>query len=157
MNLTRVGISSLIFSLAVLAGSESAVAGDRSASIGFSPAVGVRAHVFVRDHDVDVSVVGAQGEYKETLTVETEKKLKINLEDYNFDGHMDFSISHIDDGMGTYEIFQVYVYSGKEKKFVLLTPKCGDEFINVVVSKRTRTLTNSYVLDNRNKTCKMKF
>ncbi|MYN20593.1 hypothetical protein GTP81_28015 [Rugamonas sp. FT107W] len=109
----------------------------------------MQASLVVHAHEVEVSVSGAQGESKETIGVETEKNLKIKVEDYNFDGHKDFSISHVDDGMGSYDVYQVYVYSVEQRKFIPLAPQCGDEFINLVVNKRSRTLVNSYVLNNR--------
>ena len=116
-------------------------------SVSFSPARGI-----------DVAVTNAGQVVSEEIVVETEKKIKVNLADYNFDGHMDFSLSHTDDGMGTYQVYQIYVFSPAEHKFVQLTPKCGDEFINVVLSKPSqRTLTNSYVSQNQFKSCKAKY
>ena len=94
---------------------------------------------------------------QKTIALETEKRLKISVEDYNFDGHKDFAISHVDDGMGTYQVSQVYVYSAQAEKFIPLAPKCGDEFINLAVDKARRTLTSSYVVVNKYKTCQMKF
>lgn len=132
-------------------------AGESFTELAFSPIAGVEAIVRVKGDAVELSIHGAFGDSKETIAVDTEKRLKITVEDYNFDGHPDFAISHVDDGMGTYQIYQVYVYSTKENKFVPLVPQCGDEFINLVVSKGARTLTNSYIVDNRYKTCKMKF
>lgn len=160
MRFTKPGLpSSFFFAVTFLASQPvpAVAGGDGVAGIRFSPASGVEANLVVRDHEVDVALTGARGSSTETIAVETEKTLKIKVEDYNFDGHKDFSVSHIDDGMGTYEIYQVYLYSDKEKKFVLLAPPCGDEFINLVLDKRAHTLINSYMVDNRYKTCKKKF
>jgi len=148
-------LSWMFFFLVACADSSLAAADANVAPIRFAPTAGVKASLLVHEHEVDISVTGAHGESRETVVVETEKNLKINLEDYNFDGHMDFSISHVDGGMGTYDVHQVYVYSVEQNKFVQLTPKCGDEFINLVVDKRSRTLLSSYVVNNRYMTCKM--
>jgi hypothetical protein len=135
----------------------SAFAAADASKLAFSPLCDVKAEVVAKDQEVTITVRHGAEVATETIQVETEKKLKLAVDDFNFDGHPDFAISHTDDGMGTYTISQIYSYSAREKKFVALTPKCGDEFINVVVSKKKRTLTNSYMVDNRYKTCTMKF
>lgn len=81
----------------------------------------------MRGDEVEVSLLRAQGETSETIVVETEKNMKIKLEDCNFDGHKDFSVSHLDDGMATYDVYQVYVYSVEQGKFIPLSPRYGDE------------------------------
>ncbi|CAN7690755.1 hypothetical protein LJR289_005508 [Pseudoduganella sp. LjRoot289] len=144
----------LVISAVSLSPSAPACAADR---ISFSPSKGVEAVLLINGPAVQLKLSGPEIDASDTIEVETEKKLKISVEDYNFDGHKDFSVSHLDDGMGTYQIYQVYLYSLKEKKFLPLTPKCGDEFINLVVNKTKRTLTNSYMVDNRYKTCQMKY
>jgi len=130
---------------------------DGGGGVTFAPASGVEASLAVSGPQVLLKVQGKQGESEETIAVETGKRLKISVEDYNFDGHKDFAISHVDDGMGAYQISQVYVYSAQAQKFLPLAPKCGDEFINLVVNKTKRTLTSSYVVENKYKTCRMKF
>jgi hypothetical protein len=121
--------------------------------IKFSPAPGLEVRLQSGFQQVELSYDG----HSETIAVDTEKPLRIKVADYNFDGHLDFSISHVDDGMGTYDLYDIYVYAPKEKKFVLLQPKCGDAFINVALAKRERALINSYMVQGRYKTCKMKF
>lgn len=157
MRSTKTGWPSPFLFAVSLALSPPAVAGGGVAEVRFSPTTGVEANLIVRDHAVEVALTGVNGGSTETIAIETEKKLNLKLEDYDFDGHKDFSVSHVDDGMGTYEIYQVYLYSSKENKFVLLAPPCGEEFINLVVEKRARTLVNSYISNNRYKTCKKKF
>lgn len=125
--------------------------------MAFSPAKGVWAELTVKDHSVELSLASDGGSATETIAVETEKKLRVRIEDYNFGGHKDFSISHTDNGMGTYEISLVYVYTPRERKFVPLAPRCGDEFINLALDKSRRTLTNSYVVDNKYRTCQARF
>lgn len=143
-----------IMAIAAVAGAANACA--QAADPGrteFSPAKGVQAVLTVKGQEVELNLAGAT----EMIAVETEKKLRIKVEDYNFDGYKDFAISHTDDGMGTYEISLVYVYSPKEKKFVPLAPRCGDEFINLALNKAKKTLTNSYIVDNKYRTCQAKY
>lgn len=139
--------------------SVTAHAGGTADRVTFSPAPGVEASLTVSVPQVLLKIKSKQGGSQETIALETEKSLTIRVEDYNFDGHKDFAISHIDDGMGTYQISHVYVYvySAQAEKFLPLTPKCGDEFINLAINKAKRTLTSSYVLENTYKTCRMKF
>jgi hypothetical protein len=142
----------LIFSLSV-----GIVRAASPNTLSFAPMCGVSTDVVAIGPEVTVTVKKGSDVKTEKIQVETEKNLKLSVDDYNFDGHPDFAISHIDDGMGTYTIYQIYIYSPKENKFVLLSPKCGDEFVNMVVSKKKRTLTNSYMVENEFKTCTMKF
>jgi len=125
--------------------------------IEFSPTKGMQALLTAKGQEVELNLAGEGKQATEIITVETEKRLRLKIEDYNFDGFRDFSISHADDGMGTYEVSLVYVYSPNEKKFVPLAPRCGDEFINLVVNKSRKTLTNSYVVDNKYRTCQAKY
>jgi hypothetical protein len=130
---------------------------DTSGVLSFSPAKGIYVEVTTNREEVTINLKKGGVITSEKISVETEKNLKIIAEDYNFDGHLDFSISHVDDGMGTYAIYQIYVYSVEDRAFHLLLPKCGDEFINVSVSKKDRSLTNSYFADNQFKTCIAKY
>ncbi len=138
-----------------LAASSCAFAND--GDVTFSPASGVVATLLVRGQQVELTLQGLHGDSRQVIGVETERPLRIDVEDYNFDGHRDFAISRLDDGMGTYRIHQVYVYAASEGRFVALAPKCGDEFINLRVDKRNRALINSYVEEQRYRTCVMKF
>ncbi len=125
--------------------------------VSFTPESKIFAKLTVNEQDVSLTVKNGDRITAETIHIDTEKTLKLEVKDYNFDGRKDFSISHIDDGMGTYRIYQIYVFSPQQKKFVPLQPKCGDEFINVVISDKKRTLTNSFFSDNQVKSCSMKF
>lgn len=126
--------------------------------LSFSPVPGVTANVSVNQNLVTLTLKNGASTTKEEINVDTEKKIRVQLADYNFDGYRDFSTSHTDDGMGTYQIYQIYVFSPQEKKFVQLQPTCGDDFINVVVSKPSqRRLVSSYFSDNRLKICTKKY
>ena len=144
------------FVLVAMLASEHARSADPESSV-FSPAKGVTAQLEVRGHEVQLSLVSHDGRMNDTLAIDTEKPLRIKVEDYNFDGYKDFAISHTDDGMGTYEIFYVYAYSRAEKKFRPLLPRCGDQFINLAIDRAGRTLTNSYFRGNRIRTCLMRY
>jgi hypothetical protein len=135
--------------------SANAVAKDNGAV--FTPDAGVVVKLAAGEQEVNVTIDGQKGQVEQKIVVETEHKLTITVEDYNFDGYKDFSISHLDDGMGTYSIYQVYLYSPKSERFVTLTPACGDEFINLRLVKKKRLLVNSYVDGNKWKSCNAKF
>jgi phosphate-selective porin len=121
------------------------------------PEPGISAEVRTNGQEVTVTIKKGKSLIADKIEIETEKSLKLASDDYNFDGKEDFSISHLDDGMGTYTISQIYIYSSKNKKFEVLRPECGDEFINIVVSKKNRSLTNSYISDNQFKTCTVRY
>jgi hypothetical protein len=132
-----------------------ASAADRA--MVFSPMTGVKATVTVHEQQVEVTVTGPRGRTTETLPFETEQPLRINVEDYNFDGHRDFSVSHLDDGKGTYDLYDIYVYSPKSGRFERLAPTCGDDFINVRLDRKHRALINTRVENYRFMECRMKF
>lgn len=123
----------------------------------FSPAPGISTTVTTQDQDVTLIIRKGANLTSETIHIDTEKRLNLISEDYNLDGHKDFSISHLDDGMGTYTIYQIYLFSEKDGKFIAAQPKCGDEFINIVFSRIRRTLTNSYFSENKVKSCTVKY
>lgn len=62
-------------------------------------------------------------------------------------------MSHIDDGMGTYTIYKIYVHSKREDMFVKLRPSCGGDFINIILAKKKRQLINSYMTPDGWETC----
>lgn len=134
-----------------------AAASAGCAPTAFAPKQGISASVSVDGQQLDYEVRKGDSANTGALTLETEKTVRVTVADYNFDGYQDFSASHTDDGMGTYTLFHIFVYEPKTNNFVALTPKCGDEFINVVVNPKKRTLTNSYFADNRMKSCSAKY
>lgn len=129
----------------------------KECEVHFSPMPGVAVKLYVKDQNVDLQVTAGESVKHERVTVETEKPLKVAIDDYNFDSYKDFSFSHTDDGMGVFDVTTIYVYSEKDGRFVLMAPDCGDEFINLRIVKEKRMLINSYVEDNRYKTCRMRF
>lgn len=126
-------------------------------SLTFQPACGISARVAVAGPRLTYEVSKAKATNSAALTVETEKAVHITVADYNFDGYKDFAAWHIDDGMGTYSIFRIFVYVPKANDFVEITPQCGDEFINIVLNVKKHTLSNSFFADNRMKSCSKKY
>ncbi|BAQ76586.1 MULTISPECIES: XAC2610-related protein [Pseudomonas] len=102
--------------------------------------------------------VKSNGNHKVSdFAFETDKKLHIALDDFNFDGVGDFAVWHTDDGMGTYRIFRVFIYDVKTIAFTEIFPSCGDEFINLVTDKKNRSLNSTYYEDNIPKQCVTSF
>ena len=123
----------------------------------FTPARGLKATLSVREQQVELTVTGPRGRSSETLPFETEQPLRIKVDDYNFDGHKDFSVSHVDDGKGTYDLYDIYVYAPKTGKFERLAPTCGEDFINVRLDRKRRALINTRVENYRFTSCRMTF
>lgn len=121
--------------------------------VEFEPTTGVFARVKVEGALVTFEVGKPLGTNNGAVAVETEKALHIAVADYNFDGFKDFSVSYIDSGMGTYTLFRIFAYNNTAKRFVEISPTCGDEFINVALNKNRRTLTSSYFAVNQMKLC----
>lgn len=125
--------------------------------LSFSPTSNVATTVVANGQDVKVTVKKGASFTSKNIHIDTEKRLDLTAEDYNFDGYKDFSIAHLDDGMGTYTIYQIYIFSKENGKFIAAKPKCGDEFINIALSKKDHTLTNSFFSENQIKTCTTKY
>ena len=153
--LVRITVIATAFTATCMATHQPAYAAD-AASV-FAPAPGVKATLTVRDQQVEITVTGPRGRSTETIPFDTEQPLRINVADYNFDGHRDFSVSHVDDGKGTYDLYDIYVYAPKTGKFERLAPTCGEDFINVRLDRKRRALVNTRVENFRFTTCRMKF
>ncbi|WP_430292875.1 XAC2610-related protein [Pseudomonas sp. B1-22] len=80
----------------------------------------------------------------------------MEIADYNFDKNLDFSIWHSDDGNGTYDIYRIFIYNQKSNTFSEVHSKCGDEFINANIDKKTKTITSTIFEDNTPKICHTK-
>ncbi|MEN2401395.1 hypothetical protein GKZ90_0016515 [Flavobacterium sp. MC2016-06] len=78
----------------------------------------------------------------------TDKEMHVAIEDYNFDGYKDFSVYRLDDGMGVYTIYQIFIYNPTNGKFKALqipvncNPEC-DEFCDVQINPKKKTLQSS--------------
>jgi len=87
-----------LFPISVLAYDPSAFNVDTSKNIS--------AKVLLKDNDsLSASVLGSDKVLStEDIDVSSDKRNHIAFEDYNRDGYKDFSIWHLDEGMGTYKI-----------------------------------------------------
>ncbi|MGC0831333.1 XAC2610-related protein [Pantoea agglomerans] len=113
----------------------------------------ISAKVLLKDNDsleVSVSEAGKQVN-QENVDVSSEKKNHITFEDYNRDGYKDFSIWHLDEGMGTYKIYRLFLFSPADKKFKEIKPTCGDDFVNVRIEGHD--LINMIYDDNTPESC----
>ncbi|WP_350437369.1 XAC2610-related protein [Pseudocitrobacter faecalis] len=87
----------------------------------------------------------------ENVDVSSGKKNHITFEDYNRDGYKDFSIWHLDEGMGTYKIYRLFIFSPPDKNFKEIKPTCGDDFVNLRIEGHD--LINMIYDDNIPKPC----
>ncbi len=99
---------------ACLLASSAASAETIRTPVSFSPTRGINARVTIQGSRVDYEVWRGRSTKVGEFTVETERKLKIDVSDYDFDGYTDFAVSHIDDGMGTYSVSYIFVYVPKK-------------------------------------------
>lgn len=81
-----------------------------------------------------------------SIRVEALRDLRIDIDDYNFDGVKDFSINYLDDGWGTYEISRIFVFSSLVANFNEVFPNgkdCPGEFMSIRVDKKNRAIISS--------------
>jgi hypothetical protein len=121
----------------------------------FTPAPGVRAVVDTNDGSLNWKIYYKGGSSWGTESLDTEKAVRIAVDDYDFSGHLGFSVGHVDDGMGTYTIHRVFTYSPSARRFVERSPapSCGDEFINLQVDKKNRRLISTMWDQNVPESC----
>lgn len=111
------------------------------------------ATVTIKEHEVSYNVIDKGGEHRGEIPIETETKIHIDVDDYAFKGKNGFSIWYMDEGMGTYTIHRIFLFSKKYGKFMERFPSCGDEFINLKIDKKNKFLTSTYYNENVPKTC----
>ncbi|MDF3832026.1 hypothetical protein P3W85_03515 [Cupriavidus basilensis] len=115
----------------------------------FSPNSSTEVCIRVNDEDVSYEIFEMSGAVaSKKIVFQSEEKLHIEVSDYNFDGQLDFSVWHIDEGMGVYKIYRIFLYSPKIMDFVDGFPACGDEFINVEIDKRRKAIVGTYFREN---------
>lgn len=98
-------------------------------------------------------LVKENGRPDKVIELDAEKKIHIEISDYNFDGVKDFSVWHMDDGMGVYKMYRVFVFDIKTEGFLEIFPDCGDEFINLKVNNVLRYLISTYFEGGEPKSC----
>ncbi|MFB5154314.1 hypothetical protein WJH60_32505 [Burkholderia orbicola] len=110
----------------------------------FTPSPGVVAEVKIRGSDLVWTLSGEGGVNRGWVNIDTEKPLNIKIGSYDFSGRLGFWVSHVDDGMGVYEIDRIFTFSPSSSEFVERFPACGDEFVNLKIIKRGRYLVSTY-------------
>lgn len=114
---------------------------------------GIAAKIVLKNNDsLSVSVLdGKKNLNTEDIDVSSEKKNHILPDDYNRDGYKDFSVWHLDEGMGTDKIYRMFIFTPAEKKFKEIKPTCGDDFINIRIDGDN--LINMTYEDSAPKSC----
>lgn len=85
-----------------------------------------------------------EGRPAREIALDAEKKIHIEVNDYNFDGAKDFATWHMDDGMGIYKVYRVFVFNKKNDDFIEIFPDCSDEFLNLKVDSALMALISTY-------------
>jgi len=129
--------------------------GCNNTVLDVNSAEGISANIFLKDNDsLSVSILNDGNVLStEDIDVSSEKKNHIIIEDYNRDGYKDFSLWHLDEGMGTHKIYRLFIFSKTEKKFKEIKPTCGDDFVNIRTDGGD--LINVIYDDNAPKLCTM--
>ncbi|MDN2485279.1 hypothetical protein MML63_06480 [Kosakonia sacchari] len=89
----------------------------------------------------------------EDIDVSSEKENNFTFEDYNLDGYEDFSVWHLDEGMGICKIYRSLNFTSTLNKFKALKPGCGDDFVNIL--NDGEVLINTLYHDNGPKSFSM--
>jgi len=115
----------------------------------------ISAKILLKDNDSLLISISNDGKIItiQKIDVSSEKKNHVTFEDYNRDGYKDFSVWHLDEGMGTYKIYRLFIFAPPEEKFVEIKPKCGDDFVNIRIDGDN--LINTFYDDNAPKSCVM--
>lgn len=118
---------------------------SHAGNVDFFPEPGNKYTIMTEGNSI--SIVNNDKEI-ETITFETEMEQNIEIADYNFDGNLDFSTWHMDEGMGTYSIYRIFIFNSKDRKFTEASPKCGDEFINAKLDEKNKSISSTYFKNN---------
>lgn len=147
----------IFFFLAYLFLAFSVCAAENSES--FSPAPGVKAVIEIKGNHLMWKTYYRNGSAQGDVSIDTEKMIHINVDNYDFSGKYGFSVWHVDDGMGVYSIYRIFTFSSSDNKFVERNPSsmCGDEFINLKVDKKRRRLVSTYWNNGVPKLCVTRF
>jgi hypothetical protein len=89
----------------------------------------------------------------EDIDVSSGKENHFTFEDYNLDGYKDFSVWHLDEGMGTYKIYRLFIFTPTLNKFKEVKSIYGDDFVNILTDGDV--LINTLYHDNDPKSCSM--
>lgn len=123
----------------------------------FSPTQGVETTLVLKGSTLNVAVKGETHNKSRTVDFEAVNELHMQFDDFNFDGAQDFAIWQLDDGMGTYDYYRVFIYQARIGTFEELQPDCGDGFVNLRVDKKRKVLLSTYWEMNITKQCVTRF
>ena len=123
----------------------------------FSPTKGVEATLVLEGTTLNVAVKGETRNESRTIDFEAVNELHVQADDFNFDGAKDFAVWQLDDGMGTYDYYRVFIYQARTGTFEELRPNCGDGFVNLRVDKKRKALLSTYWEMNIPKQCVTRF
>lgn len=123
----------------------------------FSPTKGVEATLVLEGSTLNVAVKGESHNESRTIDFEAVNELHVQIDDFNFDGAKDFAVWQLDDGMGTYDYYRVFIYQARTGTFEELRPDCGDGFVNLSVDKKRKALLSTYWEMNIPKQCVTRF
>ena len=103
---------------------------------------------------VEVTAAGVQYVIQSKYTKITLNSMNsvqiVAIEDFDFNGDLDFAISGETEGLSVYRVF---VYSREKKDFVEQSPSCGTMFMDLRVDKEKKQLLSTYHEDNVQKIC----
>jgi len=123
----------------------------------FSPTDGVNATLGLEGSTLNIAVKSETHSESRTIDFEAVNELHVQFDDFNFDGAKDFAIWQLDDGMGTYGYYRVFVYQAETGTCEELQPDCGDGFVNLRVDKKRKALLSTYWEMNIPKQCITRF
>ncbi|PNA08082.1 MULTISPECIES: XAC2610-related protein [unclassified Pseudomonas] len=123
----------------------------------FSPTKDVEATLVLEGSTLNIAIRGETNNESRTIDFQAENELHVQVDDFNFDGVKDFAIWQLDDGMGTYDYYRVFIYQVKTGTFEELQPDCGDGFVNLRVDKKRKALLSTYWEMNIAKQCVTRF
>lgn len=89
--------------------------------------------------------------------IDTESEIHIKVDDFNFDGNLDFDVWYFDEGMGVYTIHRIFVFEPSSRGFYEIFPRCGDQFLNLELDRKRRVLYNTFFIHNKPKRCATRF
>jgi len=123
----------------------------------FSPTKDVEATLVLEGSTLNIAVKGETHNESRTIDFEAVNELHVQVDDFNFDGVKDFAIWQLDDGMGTYHYYRVFIYQARTGTFEELQPDRGDGFVNLRVDKNRKALLSTYWEMNIAKQCATRF
>lgn len=121
----------------------------------FTPTTGIKAQVAIEGENLTWKVYGKNwikhGSVKLDLDIDTTPY--VTVESYDFSGRLGFSVSHLDEGKGTYYVYRIFTFSSIKNDFIERNPSCGDGFIDLRVDKKRHFLISTYYDQNIPKFC----